>query len=100
MKLCVITPALVSIAFALGCSASNGKDNAPSGGDFDAGVDTGHGSADTGPLGECTPGFTNAQPCGSCGKQTHTCGSDAKWGAWSACTGEAKGAECMPGQTH
>jgi hypothetical protein len=44
----------------------------------------------------CQPGMMESQPCGACGTQTRTCGTDCQWGSWDVCTGEGA---CMPGST-
>ena len=43
---------------------------------------------------ECSPGATDAQVCGRCGRRTRTCGGNCRWGGWSGCGGEGP---CSPG---
>ncbi|MBI5499046.1 MAG: hypothetical protein HY907_02310 [Deltaproteobacteria bacterium] len=61
-------------------------------GDGDAGD-----SAEDGPPGECVPGETGSQSCGThCGTQMRTCDPGGTWGAWGSC---ADSGECGPGET-
>ena len=43
---------------------------------------------------QCTPGKTQNEGCGKCGKRTRTCKSNCKWGNWSGCNGQGP---CAPG---
>jgi len=45
---------------------------------------------------ECTPGQTQPDACGNCGRRERTCGADCKWQGWSACGSEG---ECAKGTT-
>jgi len=49
--------------------------------------------------GPCAPFTSENRPCGKCGKQTRVCGADAKWGAFSLCTGEKDFVSCSIGDT-
>src|SRR5438270_13283811 len=104
MKLCVLTPSLLSFplalvaAFTFGCASGGDKSGgAPP---TDGGVDTGHPATDTGIGGACTPGFSTSQACGKCGKQTRTCSKGATWSDWTTCTGEKAGAAGKAGDTN
>jgi hypothetical protein len=44
----------------------------------------------------CSPGASESQACGVCGKSTRTCGADCQWGGWSGCGGQGV---CSPGQS-
>ncbi len=55
------------------------------------------GPADTGPESCPTPGATGTGDCGKCGKRERLCGTDKKWLAWGACSGET--GTCVPKET-
>ena len=44
----------------------------------------------------CSPGATQSQSCGKCGKQKRSCGSNCQWGSWGSCSG---GGACAPGKS-
>ena len=43
---------------------------------------------------QCSPGETQTEGCGNCGRRTRTCGGDCRWGGWSACLDQGP---CTPG---
>lgn len=45
----------------------------------------------------CTPGESQSQGCGNCGRRKRTCRSNCQWGAWSGCDGQGP---CAPGDRH
>jgi len=44
----------------------------------------------------CSPGQTQTEGCGRCGRRTRTCNSSCQWTGWSGCSGEGV---CSPGQS-